>query len=37
MGYYGHFMAVKKDKKTIWFTDLSTCNEFTAVKWDAKF
>ena len=37
MGYYGHFMAVKKDKKTIWFTDLSTSNEFTAVKRDAAF
>ena len=37
MGYYGHFMAVKKDKKTILFTDLSTCNEFTAVKRDAAF
>ena len=25
-------MAVKKDKKTIWFTDLSTYSAFTAVK-----
>ena len=37
MGYYGHFMAVKKDKKTIWFTDLSTYNAFTAVKRNAAF
>ena len=37
MGYYGQFTVVKKDKKTIWFTDLSTYGAFTAVKRDAAF